>query len=388
MPSDVKLLRVLISSPDDVGNEREQTDEVIHEVNRLLGDQAGVRLESVRWERDATPGLGTDPQAVITATTSAADIYVGILWTRLGTPTPRSASGTVEELEQAIARARAEPDSVKVMVFFSKAAVPIEDVDPDQLARLKNFKAGLREEGILYADYADHAEFPSVLRRHLMDVARQWGVDAPGPGSGDGGMAPAPETCAAQPDHAAGPEEEPEYLDRLARAEEAGENARSALDSMGASTEHFAEQLRSHTSEMQNVASQGRSVSPREARKLVDRAAADMESYAKAIESNTNLFRDSWSTMIEETALAASTPEAPGPGAATSEAKQTLVTLESSISDARSKLGEFRGVITRLPRMTSRLNAAKARLARRLLDLDRELGSAAEQARNLISDIE
>jgi hypothetical protein len=51
------------------------------------------------WELDATPQFGLDPQAAVNEQlVDSSDILVAILWTRLGSPTPRSPSGTVEEI--------------------------------------------------------------------------------------------------------------------------------------------------------------------------------------------------------------------------------------------------------------------------------------------------
>ena len=61
----VRLLRVFVSSPGDVAEERKVLDEVLGRINRTADRERGVRLESFRWERDVVPRIGPPPQEVV-----------------------------------------------------------------------------------------------------------------------------------------------------------------------------------------------------------------------------------------------------------------------------------------------------------------------------------
>jgi hypothetical protein len=76
----VKLLKCFIGSPSDVSEERKACDEVIAAINREVGDEKGVRLETIRWEKDSHPAIGDDGQAVINAQLHPenADFFIGI----------------------------------------------------------------------------------------------------------------------------------------------------------------------------------------------------------------------------------------------------------------------------------------------------------------------
>src|SRR5450432_2908525 len=103
MPQVDKLF-IFLASPGDVSIERRHVEEVVADLNRTVASDKGVILQVVRWEDDAFPGYGQDAQALINAQIAKmADyaLFVGIMWNRLGTPTPRGASGTVEEFEAA-----------------------------------------------------------------------------------------------------------------------------------------------------------------------------------------------------------------------------------------------------------------------------------------------
>lgn len=93
----MKTLRIFISSPGDVAEEREKAKQVISALQRHYGDE--VRLAPVLWE-DLPLGAETSFQEGIDLVVSSAhaiDIAVFILWSRLGSPlgaTVRRPDGT------------------------------------------------------------------------------------------------------------------------------------------------------------------------------------------------------------------------------------------------------------------------------------------------------
>jgi hypothetical protein len=120
----VKILRVVVASPSDVGAERNILPKVIEEVNRDVAADRDLRLELVTWDRDAYPGFAAGgPQVLIDPILGIpnCDILIGIYWTRFGTPTPHGETGSQHEIDLAIAaRAQSTAKSKKpqVMVYF------------------------------------------------------------------------------------------------------------------------------------------------------------------------------------------------------------------------------------------------------------------------------
>ncbi len=100
----VRILRVFVSSPGDVAEERAVMDEVVASINRTDGQTSGFRLELFRWEDDVIPQIGPKPQQVVDQQTPVYDIYVGIMSTRFGTPAGRNGSGTEKEFKDALKR--------------------------------------------------------------------------------------------------------------------------------------------------------------------------------------------------------------------------------------------------------------------------------------------
>lgn len=100
-PQTVRPIRVFVSSPGDVQEERDVLDEVVTRINRTQGNDQGVRLEIWKWE-DAVPQVGPKAQDVIDAQTPGYDIYLGIMAYRFGSPTGRYGSGTEKEFKDAV----------------------------------------------------------------------------------------------------------------------------------------------------------------------------------------------------------------------------------------------------------------------------------------------
>src|SRR4051794_25538795 len=95
----IQLTRVFIASPRDVSREREIVKEVLDAINRTMGLERGVMFQTVGWETDSFPAYGKDPQSLINeqvANMEEVDLFVGIMWNRFGSATPRAGSGTEE----------------------------------------------------------------------------------------------------------------------------------------------------------------------------------------------------------------------------------------------------------------------------------------------------
>ncbi|MDP3000713.1 MAG: DUF4062 domain-containing protein, partial [Bryobacterales bacterium] len=101
MPRNLQQFRIFLASPVDVQSERARLEKVVREMNSILSSQ-GLQLELLGWETHAYPEFGSDPQAVISSQLGTDyDIFIGVLWSRVGTPTPRYPSGTLEEFQAA-----------------------------------------------------------------------------------------------------------------------------------------------------------------------------------------------------------------------------------------------------------------------------------------------
>lgn len=161
MAYDANVLEVMIASPGDVTNERQVVREVLNEWNILHARARRALLVPVGWETHSAPELGGRPQQMINDRLLAhCDLLVGIFWTRLGSPTGASASGTVEEIEEHIKAGK------PAMLYFSSAPVVPQSLDAEQFGKLQEFKDWAMERGLI-AEFDSIDEFRERLRRDL-----------------------------------------------------------------------------------------------------------------------------------------------------------------------------------------------------------------------------
>jgi WD40 repeat protein len=147
-------LRVFISSPGDVPDERLRADLVL---DRLAQDYSRFfTLETYRWEHEPMLASGHFQDAVDPP--SAFDIVILILWSRLGTPLPEKTqlraysgidgrapvTGTEWEFEDALkeAQRRGAPD---ILAFRNVSPALIATFDPTEQARSLSQLAALND---------------------------------------------------------------------------------------------------------------------------------------------------------------------------------------------------------------------------------------------------
>lgn len=152
---------VMIASPNDVAAERNAVRTALNEWNTVHSENRGIVLLPLGWESHATPEMGDHPQSILNKQIlTRGDLLVGVFWTRLGTPTPRYPSGSVEEIEEHIASGK------PAMLYFSNQPVRPDSVNQEQYTALLNFKNSCQQRG-LYQEFASLTEFAELFYRHL-----------------------------------------------------------------------------------------------------------------------------------------------------------------------------------------------------------------------------
>lgn len=166
-----RRIRLFVASPDDVKSERRQLAGVVEELNltiSALACEKNAVLELVRWETHVHPDLGP-PQDVVDRQIPEYDIFIGILWKRMGTPSPRWRSGTEAEFRRAYVRWK-ERKTLPVLFYFCQRPFKMQSVEEsDRYREVLSFRAELSSKGLI-ADYDDHDEFADRVRRHLLLV--------------------------------------------------------------------------------------------------------------------------------------------------------------------------------------------------------------------------
>ena len=122
-----RQLRIFISSPGDVIAERRLVKQAIQQLDAEYGHE--VQLVPVLWEEEPLVASETFQTQIIEP--HDTDIYIAILWSRIGSPLPKTMlrpdgtqyeSGTAYEFEDAMSSMRA--DGSPQMLMYRKTSEP------------------------------------------------------------------------------------------------------------------------------------------------------------------------------------------------------------------------------------------------------------------------
>lgn len=167
MPAE-KRVRIFLGSPGDVPTERRLVRKVLHELNEVVGREKSVFFD-LYDSGHAYPTYGPDGQEAINQQLGDMRNYhivLIIMWNRIGSPTPRDISGTVEEFHRAVAarKRRKKPD---IWLFFRTGAPSSRvKIDPAQQKQVARFKQQIRGKG-LFREFQGPAQFEETLRKSL-----------------------------------------------------------------------------------------------------------------------------------------------------------------------------------------------------------------------------
>lgn len=167
MDHQIRLFRLFIASPSDLGDERRAAREIVEDLNAIWSKETDLRIELLGWE-DTLPGTGR-PQALINADLDKADLFIGCLWQKMGSPSGITGkTGFEEEFERALARNKG--DGTPEMWLFLKEVDAVRAADPgEQLRRVLEFKKEQEQaKHLLFKEFKDVSSWRELLRSLLI----------------------------------------------------------------------------------------------------------------------------------------------------------------------------------------------------------------------------
>jgi hypothetical protein len=171
----VQRITVFISSPGDVSEERQIAVRVIERLNKLDSIASHYFFKPLAYEEVVPSVVGQGPQDVVDnymMEAARSDVFVCILWQRMGTPVideqtgERFQSGTEYEFLSAY---RSNEESGKPFILLYRGMKPSDAViDYEQLERVQAFFRRFEGEHAelkgLYKIYRSNEEFEEILR--------------------------------------------------------------------------------------------------------------------------------------------------------------------------------------------------------------------------------
>lgn len=165
-----KILKIFIASPANLEEERNSIKKVAERINATVGNRINIFLQVLSWEHNIYPNVGDDAQDVINSQINDEyDIFVGLMWDRVGSETKREVSGTIEEYERAYTKYLLDKKTC-MMMYFKAAPICIDNIDVEQIEKLRNFKKHIVDNGNLYYNYSSLYEFSEMFYDHLVMV--------------------------------------------------------------------------------------------------------------------------------------------------------------------------------------------------------------------------
>ena len=376
------ILSVFVASPDDVAEERNRLEDVIRELNATWSRSLGVRLELIRWETDASPGFGTDPQAVINdQIPQDYDLFIGLMWYRFGTPTARSDSGTFEEFVRAKRRYDADPNKLRLMIYFKDAPAPVSpsQIDPGQIKKISNFRKDLGEAGGLYWSFRSADEFEKLVRMHISRYVQEWVKTT---------KASTLEPLVPVDDNRMEEEKESGFLDLVERFEDESSLLKEVLGRMADATNEVGDKMEVRTADFDKFMTSSDRSDRQAAKRLFSKAAADMDQFVHRVESELPLYNKHMNAGMDALAqTAALSVEFKLRDIDVEQVKKSLEAickLRMIMDGVESSIIGFRDATASIPRMTTTLNRSK----RAMVDVIQKMIDGLRGARAMVKEAE
>lgn len=167
--SQIKLLKIFLASPSDVSRERKYVLEVVEELNKSIAIAKGITIQVVSSD-SAFPGYGQDGQAVLNTqigTMKEYELFLGIMWSRIGTPTARAVSGTVEEYERAV-RAYNRYEKPQIWFYFRELKAKLDTKEKlEQADGVIKFKKKVQRKALVH-EYKMPSNFRDRFRQDML----------------------------------------------------------------------------------------------------------------------------------------------------------------------------------------------------------------------------
>jgi len=173
MPRHALAISVFLASPSDVDHERSVVASAIQDWNDIHSRNRHVFFELIRYERSISAGMGADGQDVINMQVDDDyDLLIALFWNRLGSPTGRDVSGTIEEYKRALERYK-NGEKIDIAFFFKDYPVDLRRTDVSQVLAVQEFEKEVQSNGALTKAFKDDVSLKFEINLLLDRIARQ-----------------------------------------------------------------------------------------------------------------------------------------------------------------------------------------------------------------------
>lgn len=154
--------RILLSCPSDMETEREIIQRAVKRINEREASFKKIHFDIKHWSKDVLFSYGTPQQRINEEIVYPSDLIIALFGSKLGTPTEKYASGTIEEIEKMIEMNK------QVFVCFSKKKIVIDgDSEIAEIQNIVKVKEFQRNYNGLYITYKSDDELIDRIEQQL-----------------------------------------------------------------------------------------------------------------------------------------------------------------------------------------------------------------------------
>ncbi|PKP17215.1 MAG: hypothetical protein CVU05_15940 [Bacteroidetes bacterium HGW-Bacteroidetes-21] len=384
MPEIVTKYKLFIASPSDLNEDRKAIDEVIHELNLTFGQQNNLVLELLKWETHSAPGISEKhPQELINKDIgSTYDLFIGLMWLKFGTPTSIAGSGTEEEFYNAYCRFEEHPNSLQILFYFNNSLPKsLQDINPQELDKINNFKKKIGDEKVLYWNYNTTEQLQSFLRIHIPKrilnlISEQVVIKK--------------NIEILEVDMILKPDDELGLLDFLEIIETRFETSTNAVLNITEATEWIAAKLLEKTDDINKIAKMSFQPNTHQLRRVLKLTAQVMNEYASRIDVEIPIFFENYEDGIKAFSSIVNLADDFFDHSNIDElieARQTIIEMNAGITQGLDPMEEFYNSIIQLPRIDKEINRAKKNVSEKVQLLVSKMQTSSELAIMLINEI-
>jgi hypothetical protein len=355
MPISVQVYSALLSSPGGIEEDRKAAHRAVEEVNRFLRPD-GLSVEIRDWQRDVRPTVGADGQDVVNnQICKDCDLAIVLIHDRVGSPTPRSPSGTMEEAEIVLSR-REAGERVDLMAFFKSPSVKLSEESISSLSKVLSFRTSLEGRGVFWKEYSDSSDLESLIRIHLPNSVRGLAQGASGQKNVSGDTSLDPEVSNILP----ALEDDMGALDYEIAYGEALESMKNALAEITTANDALSSNMNSATVNLIPLTAANHR-DPISIREGINTVSSALSEYNVVLRTQTPSFEISIPQMCSALIglVSLSDHELRGNEGDLVELRSTIEDMIVNITAAATEFQSQREALAELPRLTSKMNAAK-----------------------------
>jgi hypothetical protein len=366
MPRAVTEFRIIVASPSDAYNARKAAFDVIAELNKSF-EIRNVSLRGLGWE-EVTPGVAAHPQVLINEQIlKEYDILIAIFGTKLGSPTASAASGTVEEIETAIANVNSPMGKYRVQVYFRDRIDSTANLSGEEFKKLLDYRDQLGTRGVLYRLFKDEQDLGQEIRlnlqRSILEFLQGNNV-APTRNASTSADAMAPAPIAGEATEPTPTTEELGLLDHAERAEDAIQAATSSLNRIADLIKEIGDETDKQVAIIEKVTAPG--TSAKEQKAVINSFAGFLKLKAVDLKQQAVIARESFTSFVSSMILTARIQREFGNAEKyQSDVSEFLNIAEGALATlafSREQLVGLRLAVENIPRLTMQFNQAKKEL--------------------------